>query len=324
MGLDFLNLTATTLKNYLPTLVNNIMDSNAAIARMRERGNIILDGGSTIVCPIKYAKNGTIASFMGHDTLTITPQEQFTAAQYDWAAYNGAVVYSDEEIAKNSGKSRAINLIDAKIMAVEEDLMSKLNTDFFADGTGNGGKDMHGLKLLVADAPATGTVGGIDRATYTWWKNAQTATLGVWGSPTNQSGRADLDAMHLTTRRGKDMADMVVLGKHAFAGLKKEFQASELVNAEFKQIKGYGNIDMKYNNMDIIYDEMCDSGLTSACHAYVLNTKYLKLVINKNYNFKIIQAIRPTNQAAFVQHIRVFLQLITNNASKLGVVTGIA
>lgn len=319
MALSFTQISATTLKNYLPTLVNNVMDSNAFISRLRERGNVILDGGDTLVQPVKYSKSTAVQSFTGYDTLNITPQNNFTAAEYQWAFYNVSITYSDEEIAKNSGKSRAVNLIDAKIMEAENDLVSALNTDLYLDGTGNGGKNILGLAIHVADDPTSGTLGGIDRALYTWWRNVTDAATAGWGSLTNQYGREDFDANFLATRRGKDYVDLAVAGPTAFKLFKKEFQANEQSNADFKEIKGFGAIDLQYNKVDVCYDEICTTN-----KMYLLNTKYMKLAINKNYNFKVIPAIRPTNQAAFVQHIRVCLQLIGSNPSKNAVIHSIS
>jgi len=315
----FSEIASTTLKNYMSTLVNNVLDSNALIGRLREKNNMIVDGGESLVQPVKFQKSASTQSFSGYDTLNIDPQRMFDAFQFEWKGYNASITYTDEEINKNSGKSRAINLIDSRIQATEMDLMSQLNEDLYLDGTGNGGKNITGLALHIADLPTSGTYGGFDRATYTWARNQYAASSGAWGSLTNQYGRADLDTAHLATRRGKDMADLVLMGDTAWAKLKKEFQASELVNAEFKQIKGFGNIDMKYNNMDIVRDEMC-----GAAKSYIINSKYLKLIISKNYNFKVIEAIRPNNQAAFVQHIRVFLELVGSNPSKQYVITSVS
>lgn len=306
MALTFNEIQAMTLKTYLPNLANQVLDSNAVIGRLRERNNMIVDGGESLVQPIKYAQNDTTKSFTGMDILNINPQKQYSAYAFDWKFYNIAIVYTDEEIAKNSGKAKVISLIDSKIKDAEMDLMSALNDDIInGDGTGNGGKDLTGLAAHVAADPTTGTIGGVDRATYTWARNNYFTSAGAWGSLTNQYGRADLDRAFTETRRGKDYADLVILSQTQHRTLKKEFQATELVNAQFKAIKGYGNVDLEYDGMSIIPDEMLAAG-----SGFVLNTRYLKFIISREYNFKMIPAIRPTNQASFVSHIRLACELV--------------
>jgi hypothetical protein len=41
----------------------------------------------------------------------------------------------------------------------------------YGDGTGNGGKNLDGLGAAVAVSPTSGTYGGINRATWTFWQN---------------------------------------------------------------------------------------------------------------------------------------------------------
>lgn len=312
MALTFNEIQAMTLKTYLPTLANQVLDSNAVIGRLRERNNMVIDGGEALVQPVKYAKNDTFQSFSGTDILNISPGKQYSAYTFDWKSYNIAITYTDEEIAKNSGKSKVISLIDSKIKDAELDMMSGLNEDIIlGDGTGNGGKDLTGMAAHVAADPTSGTIGGVDRATYEWARNNYFTSVGAWGSTTNQYGRADLDRAFSETRRGKDMADLVILSQTQHRKLKAEFQAAELVNADFKAIRGYGNVDLEYNGMSIIPDETLTAG-----SAIVLNTRYMKFVINKNYNFKMIDAIRPTNQGSFISHIRLFCQLVGSAPSR--------
>jgi len=45
----------------------------------------------------------------------------------------------------------------------------------WSDGTGNSSKDLGGLQFLISTTPTTGTVGGINRATFSFWRNQQTS-----------------------------------------------------------------------------------------------------------------------------------------------------
>ncbi len=69
-----------------------------------------------------------------------------------------------------------VNLVMARVKNAEKSLVDLVAQAAYSDGTSFGGKQMHGLGLFVVTNPATGSVGGIDRASNTFWRN-QTATV---------------------------------------------------------------------------------------------------------------------------------------------------
>jgi hypothetical protein len=56
-------------------------------------------------------------------------------------------------------------------------MKNKMGAAVYADGTGSGGKEIGGLALLVPDAPTAGTVGGINRATWAFWRSQKFGAL---------------------------------------------------------------------------------------------------------------------------------------------------
>ena len=314
---QFVELATMTISKYSKKLANNVLQSNALFAKMYSRKRMVT-GGKDLQFSIKYKENTNITSFTDYDKFTIAPVDQFAEAIYPWAAYNVAIVFSDFEMAKNDGEERMMNLIESRIKAAEEDLTNTLNEHMYLDGTGNGSKDMLGLAALVADTPTTGILGGIDRATDTYWQNKYGAATGAWGSATNLYGRKDVDKRFTEIRVGKTRPDLLLLGQYGFRGLKSELESVERGSTDFKEKKSWGAIDLAINNMDGVYDESCPAG-----KAYLINTDYMQLTVNNKYNFKPIPAQRPDDQASFVQHIRVFLQLTTDRPSSHGVITGI-
>ena len=314
---QFVEVATMAVSNYSKKLANNVLKSNALFGKMYEKKKMVT-GGKDLQFSIKYKENSGIQSFSGYDKLDITPQKQFAEAKYNWSFYNAPIVFSDEEIAKNSGAERQLDLIKSRIKAAEEDLRNKLNVDMYADGTGNDGKNMLGLAAIVATTPTSGILGGIDRAVDTFWRNKADTATGAWGSAATLYGRKDTDEMFTNIRVGRTMPDLYLLSKEAFRGLKAELETVERGESNFKERKSWGLIDISINGMDGVYDEVCTSG-----HAYMLNTDYLQLTVHSQYNFKPIPAQRPDDQAAFVQHIRVGLQLTTDRPASHGVISGI-
>ena len=53
--------------------------------------------------------------------------------------------------------------------------MAAMNVQLFSDGTGNNSKDFDGLTKLIPTSPVTGTVGSVNRATFSWWRSQTTS-----------------------------------------------------------------------------------------------------------------------------------------------------
>jgi hypothetical protein len=93
-----------------------------------------------------------------------------TSAQFSWAQAAVAVTISGLEELQNAGEEKIIDLMDARIEQRRAHDANNLSSDFYSDGTADGGKQVGGLQALVADT-TSGTVGGISRTTWPFWRN---------------------------------------------------------------------------------------------------------------------------------------------------------
>lgn len=81
-------------------------------------------------------------------------------ASDDWKQSYVPTVWSSLEKLKNMGESQVIQLVSSRIKNSEKSLYDLVAQACYSDGTGSGGKQMHGLGLFVVASPTTGTVGG--------------------------------------------------------------------------------------------------------------------------------------------------------------------
>ena len=160
---NFDALLSTTLANYRDQLTDNVFSDRVLTNHLMSKGRIrMINGGTKIVEPLIYGQNTTVASYSGYDTISLAAQSGITAAEYEWKQYAASIAISGIEEAKNNGEQEIINLLEAKIMQAEESMREGFNTMFFADGTGNSGKDWNGLGNIVETG---NSVGGINSAT---------------------------------------------------------------------------------------------------------------------------------------------------------------
>lgn len=284
-------IVATTLRNRSGELADNVTNHNALFLRLSKKGNVKpLDGGRTIVQELEYAENATVAWYSGYETLNITPQEVFDAAEYDWKQLAGTVSMSGLEEIKNSGKEAIINLMASRIKNLQKSLRNTAATATYADGTGSGGKELGGLQLLIDDDPtASATVGGINQQTYTFWRNQYSAAAAT--SAGNILTR--MNTLWLQCIRGTDKPDLIAADSTEYTFFESALQQNQrFMDASMAEA---GFETLKYKTADVFYDDQCPSK-----HMYFLNTDYLFLRPHKNRIFVPLDDRNSINQDATV------------------------
>jgi len=165
-------IVTTTLRNRSNTLQDNTTKNNAVLTELSKRGRIKpVDGGRTIVEEMDYNENATFMWYSGYDQLNVSPSDVITAAEYNFAQAAVAVSMSGLEELQNSGKSQIIDLLEGRIENAMRTMSNNISLGIYSDGTGYGGRQIGGLQALIADNPATGTVGGINRANWVFFRN---------------------------------------------------------------------------------------------------------------------------------------------------------
>lgn len=257
---DYNALLSTTLKNYRPTLVDNIFKAAVLLDHMNERGRVVVEeGGSSVVEPLVYAANSTAAVYSGYDTISLTPQDGISVAEYDWKQMAASIAISGIEEAKNRGKEQVIKLLNAKIMQAEESLRELMNTQLFT-GTG-AGNNFFGLDPIVATL--NNTVGGIDASAQTWWNpnvnsTATALTLALMTTAYNDAAN------------GNDVPDIVVTTQTLFEKYESLLTPNVRYQDTAKANAGFQNLMFKQT--PVVFDKIATAG-----RMYFLNTKYLKL-----------------------------------------------
>ena len=117
---------------------------------------------------------GDLVWYNGYDTIDYTPKQLFTAAEFDLKLCAVPVAISGEDLLKNSGPERVLDLFEKRIDNAVKTMSNQMAKAIYNDGSQ--AKEIGGLRFLVADSPATGTVGGINRATggNEFWRNKST------------------------------------------------------------------------------------------------------------------------------------------------------
>ena len=284
-------IITTTLRNRSRTLADNVSNHNPLLNRMRERGNLTQVTGRDIVRELEYSDNSTVAFYNGYEVLDTSPSDVLTAAVFEYKQLAGNVTISGREQIQNSGEQAIINLLEARIGNLERSMENSLASSLFSDGTGTSSKEIGGLQLVVADA-GTGTVGGINSSTFTFFQNKQaTATSSAFSTTNIQS---DMNSLYIQLVRGTDAPDLVVAGSTPYTTFLATLQTLQRVADS--RLADLGFTAVKYLNSDVVYDSNCD-----ASRMYFLNTNYLRLETAAGRDFVPGEAKESINQDATVK-----------------------
>ena len=304
----FDEILSTTLKNYVPKLTDNIFSARPLFYALTNGQTIRrISGGANIVVPIIYGTNSTAGSYSGTDTISTTAQTGISAAEYSWGQYAATVTINGLEEAKNNGEAQIIDLLEGKIFQTQETVIENMNTMFWADGTGNGGKDWEGIQSLVSGS----TVGGINpgAAGNSFWGPTQTYLGGVLSL-------AGMATMYNTISVGNDQPTIIFARRQGYEAYEALLTSSIRYTDTDMADGGFQNLLFK--GAPITFDDSCEANAM-----YFLNTKYIQLVAHSDVWFKPTPFVRPTNQDAVFSQLLCYGQLTISNRARQGRLHGI-
>lgn len=326
-------IVTTTLRNRTGKLADNVTRNNALLMRLKEKGKAKpFDGGRTIVQEISYAQNGTYKRYSGYEVLNITPSDVFTAAEYPIRQMAVAVSISGLEMLQNSGKEAIIDLLDSRIGNAEDTFMNGLAYDVYSDGTATG--QINGLQSLISTAPTSGTIGGIDRASWVFWRNiAYSAATDGGASATSANIQRYMNTTSLQLVAGNRSTDLIVADNNYYRLYLESLQAIQRVTDE--KSAGAGFNSLKYYGSGRSIDVVLDGGFQGYSSdtnpttggaptntMYFLNTDYIFYRPHRARNMVPLDPDRfSVNQDAMVKLIGWAGNMTISNSRLQGVLT---
>ena len=298
-------IVTTVIQSRTRKLADNVTRNNALLAQLSSKGRVkTVSGGNVILQELEFADNSTVKNYSGYETLDISPSEVMSSAQFDWKQKAVAVSISGLEELQNSGKEQMIDLLEARVSNAEKSITNSIAIDCYSDGTGDGGKQIGGLQLLIADTPTSGTVGGIDRATWTFWRNISFSSVtDGGGAATAANIQGYMNAVWMRVVRGRDKPDLIVADNNYFGFYWNSLQAIQRIVSETGTMANLGFQTIKFNGAEVVLD----GGFGGGCptnHMYFINSDYLFFRPHRDRFFTPIRGDRyATNQDAVVKLI---------------------
>jgi len=268
------DIIATTIQNRSGVIADNVSNNNALLQRLKRRGNIkTFSGGNVILQELSFAENGNASWYSGYETLPIAAHDVISAAQYDIKQAACPVTISGLEQLQSAGKEQIIDLLESRITVAEATMANLLSAALYSDGTGFAGKEVDGLDSLIPTDPTTGSAGGIDRATWNFWRSKKfKATTDGGGATTDSNIRSYWNRLWAKMVRGADRPDLILVDNEYWNLYVSSLQDIQRLSSNTDADGGF--ISVKFMDADVVLDGGIGGNMLEKT-AYFLNTKYL-------------------------------------------------
>lgn len=314
-------LVSTTLPKLHRQVIDQFFTAKPFFFWMREKNRVMpWDGGDTLEVPLLFSDNPTAKEYQTYETLDVQPPRGITTSTWALTHYRVPIMYSRPMANANRGPSQIVDLIATLKDQAMNSLITKINDHLFSTDSQVSTR-INSMYHLVEENTAASqaeTPGGISKGTYTWWRHQYVTNI------TNGNGILyALRQLYMDCSDGSDIPDLALCDDYSFINLEEKLStATRFVNP---RAVDFGFENMTYKGMTIMFDKSIpDDGHDAEGdgNMFMLNTKYLKLAVGTDANFRIVPPEWDFKQDAFVGAIIVDLQNICTQMRRQGYLQG--
>ena len=305
------SLLALSSPQFLKNLGDNYFNKRALLFLLKDNSQVtMMDGGTYIEVPLMVDGDSKGGSYDGYDKLNIAPKKGFVTAEVPWAHYYEPITLAHTEIQRNSNDGKVLDIMAARMTQSQNGLENNVNKGLFSDGTGNGGKDIVGIKAMCeASATPTTTYMGITSSTVAAWVNQYQGIAGT----VMIAGLRDL---FYSQTDGDDAPDIILTNGTGFSLYEKyNLTSGATIAYTNNKLADNGFITLSFKGIPMTLDASCPITSGTVTQYYMLNSKYIGF---KWGAMSTTPFSRVPDQMAEVSIISADCQLVTNNRRRQG------
>jgi hypothetical protein len=301
---------------------DNIFNSRAFFFSMGKDGfKEESNGGRVFEYGVEFAENSNFHAYGEMDELDTTRIQVFDAARFDQKICAGTVVFSELERLRNSGDgSKLDDYMASKVDNGRNSHIADMNRQML--GLGTSSIEIEGIQKIISTTPTTGSVGGINGQTWTFWRNRQNS--GAQSVSAFDNLRSALTTTYNQCSLGgvENVPRWVMMDRPSFQGYEQILVAIEqIAEARMKETGdiAFKNEFLKFKGAQAFFDEDAPAG-----NAYLYNNTNLKVPYLKGGWMKMYPPRDPHNQLTSVNKVMTVANLASNARRHLGVVNSIS
>lgn len=310
--LDLDNIATTTLQILRSRIADTIFKASPFAYWLLSKGRVKFEnGGLWIQQPLMYGKNTTIAAYKGYDTLNVNPTEELTAARFQWRQAAGSVTISGLEELQNAGAAQLFDNLKQKLKILEMSFKEWFNEKLHAATSAKDpSRDILGLAEIVEKAAggSQGTLGGISKVTYPWWRNQYSAPSASGVAYSTRPMTKALISFINDCSKGLSRPDLLVTTQTWYENYEKENMDLMRLAPSDQGMLNMGFQNQKFKGITMIWDENAEADTIRA-----LNTEFMEMVIHRARNFVMTPFVKPHNQDARSAQMLFAGNMVTSN-----------
>lgn len=329
----------TALDEYLRNMpVDQIAVELPLYKKLMSRRKLFLGAKKEIVKQIRKDHGSNFQWAYGEAPVSFNKRNTVEQAAFPWRrAVDGFYISYDtlfsNGIKVREGKSgsyklernekvQLTDLITEQMEAFRIGFEEKLSLELHRDGTSSDDA-ITGLDAIVSLTPETGTIGGLNRASATYWRNH--VEKGIAATTAGNLANKMEKVWRQCIRTGGGTPDFILAGSD-FIDAYRQYAVTITQNADAGKVKtidaGVGsgvNTGLYFKGVEIIWDPQFETmdALESADipwekRCYFLNTRHLEL---HDDDMDIVSPTRPYNILAMYQMINLRLALVSQKSN---------
>ncbi len=265
-------LNALTLTHQLGQPEDTYFRSHPLLFALMESAETA-PGGLYLDQPLEVAE-GNSGVYGNTTVIPVTKKEVFNKAQFPWGAYYASnSIDFDDQLKNGGGELSIVNLVKGRLDNIMKTLKNKMAKGIPLDDIVGGIQGFHGLAALF-NTDTSVAYGGITEAQYANWKanvvTAATVANFVGFQALRRAATVDTNTdgqpnLYMTTQLLRDTFEASLQSSVRYPDMK-------MVDAGFSNIM--------FDGAPVIADLSYPAGRVDA-----LNTRKMKFVSNKDYNF---------------------------------------
>lgn len=316
------DLYTTTWQKRLPGVFDNIFTAAPFWFWMKDKGKLRpVRGGRFLETNLEYGQNTTVQWIARGGTVAMNDFKFLTVAQYQWRYLVANILRFGVDEQQNSGDSRIIDWVNAKLNNTEESLTSTLESTLAA-GSGAAtlpAASIDGLQFLVPDfaniASSSFNAGGIDPSVYTWWQNQAIDMTGLSFAVNGIDRMRHLLNLCMNNRR-MDAPDIILSDMNSYELYEATVSAAYRVSNNRLADMGFDN--QSYKRIPMVWSPAITERM------YFLNTRFIEFVYDPGYFFDMTEWKAIPNQVNDrAAQVELACSFMTNRRRVLGVLSTI-
>lgn len=341
-ALELNNMATAALDHFLKgDALSQTLEDRPTLKAMRDAQKTFPGGKGSIKGNVKGDYSTTMTGYSGDDTVTFTNPANMKQWDYAWRELFGGISITNTElkvdgisVVDNNGAetvthseadmTRISSLFADKLEDLAEGSMRSFNAILWRDGTQDS-KAFAGIQSIILPTAtvATGTTGGIDRATNSWWRNrALTGASKITSSTSLQTLTKTLRAEVRQLKRFGGRPSLLPAGSEFINRLEAEVHEKGVYTQEGFINKGKTDIamaDISMRGVGSFYYEPELDNLGLQYYAYFLDQRRLFLDVMENEDMKPHTPNSPADQFVVYRGVTWTGGLIANQLNAHGV-----